>query len=96
MISSFLRPVFLGFIALALIGTGCNDGSLLGDCVTDTPWGSCIDQNGIDEALLGPWVLQSQTVSTGDGTVTNPFSGRVTSFSVGTFDLSPVLRELFF
>ena len=53
-----------------------------------------IDQNGIDEALLGPWVLQSQTVSTGDGTVTNPFSGRVTSFSVGTFDLEDDLGNV--
>lgn len=87
MISSLLRPVSIGFLALALIGAGCTTGPL-GYCAEETPWGSCIDEDGFDDALLGSWRLQSQTVVIpGQPVVVNPFSGRTTTFSIEDIEL---------
>ncbi|MEK7529837.1 MAG: hypothetical protein AAB570_02840, partial [Patescibacteria group bacterium] len=70
----------LAFAVLALLGAGCfvDDPSFenLAQCTEETPWGSCIDINGADWALIGTWQLQSQVVSMPDGTVTNPAFGR--------------------
>lgn len=89
MFSSFLRPASIGLFALILIGAGCGDSSagLYGYCVAQTPWGSCIDHQGIDPALLGAWHLESQTVITPAGTVTNPFAGRTLTFKLESITL---------
>lgn len=65
-------------IALVLIGAGCSS-----TCVTDTDWGSCINDNGADTGLLGSWTLVSQQVIAPGGTVENPFNGRTLTFTEG-------------
>lgn len=95
MFSSFLRPVSIGFLSLAFLGAGCSfsgpssspSGDAYGYCMAQTPWGSCIDNNGIDPALLGAWRLESQTLTTPQGTVVNPFAGRVLTFTADTITL---------
>lgn len=80
------------FMALVLLGAGCfvDDPSFenLEQCTEETPWGSCIDINGADWALIGTWELQSQVVATSEGTVTNPAFGRTTRFEIGTFTVT--------
>ena len=66
-------------IGVILLGAGCSTGPLA-DCYAETPWGSCIDSNGIDEALLGTWTLQSVNING----LTHPFNGRNTIFQVDT------------
>ncbi len=81
MFSSFPHPVSIGLLSLVLIGAGCSSsGDLYGTCVQETPWGSCIDHQGIDPALLGIWHLESQTLDTPAGAITNPFAGRTLEF----------------
>src|SRR3989338_8920853 len=87
MMSSFLRPFSFGLLALAFIGAGCSSGGLYGTCVQETLWGSCIDHQGIDPALLGIWHLESQTLDTPPGTITNPFAGRTLEFKLESFTL---------
>ena len=91
MMSSFFRPVSVGLFSLVLIGAGCSSvdlsGDLYGTCIQETPWGSCIDQNGIDDGLLGIWRLESQTLTTPQGTIVNPFSGRTLEFKLESFTL---------
>ena len=75
---------------LVLAGAGCLDLDGLPDdsfCWKVTPWDSCIDQYGIDNALLGSWTLQEQTVASPAGTVTNPFAGRILTFVVGEIEI---------
>ncbi len=80
---------FLPLLTLVLLGAGCStviDDSLLGDCALETEWGSCIDENGIDDSLLGTWHLTDQTLSSGAGTVQNPFSGRSLTFAIDSLE----------
>ncbi|MDA1038169.1 MAG: hypothetical protein O2877_00595 [bacterium] len=63
------------FSALIFLGAGC---SVLDQaaCIGTTPWGSCVTEDGMDQALLGNWILDEQTISKNGQTVGNPFHGR--------------------
>ena len=86
------QSLAIGFCGARALGAGCfvDDPSFenLAQCTEETPWGSCIDINGADWALIGTWQLQSQVVSMPDGTVTNPAFGRTTKFEIGTFTVT--------
>lgn len=75
-----LHTFSVAALALVLLGAGCNP-SLTLSCDFETTWGSCIDENKTDSALLGNWTLQSQTTYAPNGTVTNPFNGRILTFT---------------
>lgn len=72
------------FLSLfVLVGAGC--GTSLSefsnaDCKA-TPWASCINSDGVDSALTGQWVLESETISKNGQSFTTPLHGRVTTFS---------------
>lgn len=79
-----LSAISLGLIFLA----GCSsNSSLSGMCLITTPWGSCIDENGIDSGLLGVWQLTDQTLTTPAGTITNPYHGRTLTFKIESIDV---------
>lgn len=92
---SYIKLSVLAF-CLVLVGSGCwgDDLALVGDCVAETPWGSCIDENGLDYALLGTWTLEDQTVSSPAGSITNPFNGRSLTFGAGTIDTTDTLGNI--
>lgn len=73
----------LGALALAfvLVGAGCADTLSLNNCVHTTSWGSCVNEQYSDSALLGTWTLTAQQVVTPTGTVENPFNGRLLTFT---------------
>ena len=71
--------------ALVLLGAGC--GSQIA-CHYETPWDSCVDSDGIDEALLGTWTLKGQAVQAPNGHVLdNPFTGRTLTFGHAMVDV---------
>ncbi|HJN85123.1 MAG TPA: hypothetical protein QF873_02285 [Patescibacteria group bacterium] len=61
-------------LGVVLVGAGCTITPPV-SCDTTTAHDSCIS-NGVDEALVGSWTLQSQQVFTPAGSITNPASGR--------------------
>lgn len=66
-------------MSVALVGAGCT--SLpLADCTATTAHGSCVS-NGIDDALLGAWRLESQTIVAPAGSIVSPSSGRTLTFA---------------
>jgi hypothetical protein len=68
----------LTILALVVLGgAGCEQVTA---CRYETEWNSCVDTDGVDEALLGSWTLKGQTVSTANGDITNPFKGRTLTF----------------
>lgn len=72
--------IFALFIAvIILVGAGCQSSSSIADCKR-TPWDSCVNSDGIDSALTGDWILESETISKGGQSFTTPLHGRVTSF----------------
>lgn len=78
-----MKKIHLLFLSFLLIGAGCVSGSIsIGgdDCEYETSYGSCLE-NGVDSALVGSWQLVSQSLETPAGNITNPFSGRTTTFS---------------
>jgi hypothetical protein len=81
--------LFVPLLALLFIGAGCSItpyGNSFGSCVITTPWGSCIDENGVDDSLLGTWQLTDQTISGPAGSVSNPFTGRLLTFRIDTLE----------
>jgi len=67
---------------LMLLGAGCATDSDFATCFKETPWNSCVNFDGVDEALIGEWVLESEVVNTPAGSVTNPYRGRVVAFGI--------------
>ena len=65
-------------LSLVLLGAGCLSGDPFAQCLATTPWNSCINADGVDEALLGSWTLDSVLIAG----QTHPFSGRETTFAI--------------
>ncbi len=67
----------LGLVLLVLIfaGAGCSFQDQA-SCIGMTEWDSCITEDGMDQALIGDWILDEQTISKGGQAVGNPFTGR--------------------
>lgn len=87
--TSFLKHGALAF-GLVLLGTGCSAGpNDFAACFQETPWDSCVNFQGVDEALIGDWILVSEVVDTPvstsanpTGVITNPFRGRTVTFGI--------------
>ncbi len=62
-------------MSVVLLGAGCASGPSLTSCDTITDHDSCI-QDGVDEALVGTWILESQSLSAQSQSITSPFHGR--------------------
>ena len=78
-------------LGVVLLGAGCSATEEFANCFKETAWGSCVNFNGIDEALIGSWTLASEVVDTPvstpsnpTGIITNPFSGRTVIFGIDT------------
>jgi hypothetical protein len=61
-------------LSVVLIGVGCSTGPGV-NCEATTSHDSCVYE-GVDEALVGTWTLESQSINASVGTITNPSSGR--------------------
>lgn len=82
-----LSVISFGLFFLAGCSSAPSTPSLIGSCLITTPWGSCIDENGIDSGLLGVWQLTDQTLNTPAGTITNPYYGRTLTFTIESIDV---------
>ncbi len=69
-------------LGLMLLGAGCATDADFATCSKETPWDSCVNFDGVDEALIGEWALISEVVDTPAGSVTNPYNGRVVTFGI--------------
>ena len=79
-IPSSLNVFGLFLITLVLVGAGCQIDTTPPDCRM-TPWDSCISDDGVDSALTGQWVLESETISKNGQSFTTPLHGRITTFA---------------
>lgn len=78
--SAISRGAFV--LGLLLLGAGCATDQDFATCFKETPWNSCVNFQGVDEALIGSWTLASEVVDAPVGSITNPFSGRTVTFGI--------------
>ncbi|PIR47892.1 hypothetical protein COV06_00630 [Candidatus Uhrbacteria bacterium CG10_big_fil_rev_8_21_14_0_10_50_16] len=67
-------------LSLVLVGAGCWTGNPFAQCFATTPWNSCVNFDGVDQALIGTWTLDSVLIAG----QTHPFSGRETTFAINS------------